>query len=287
MLDEYTRAFSRYLRTGTVGALSDFCTEGADLSRLRVYRNGFLKACIEALRASYPSVERLLGGERFTVLARPYVEAHPPRTASLVEYGEGFPLFIEATRETHGLDCLASCAALDRAWTEVYFSEDYRTGDAPPGGACDGVGSPLNPDGPLAPEMQPASGSDSAGAAASSGGLFSDADALMNLRGRLAPWARLVSLDYQVLEMWTQLRQESLEQRTEVRHASQRVLIWRSGAEMLYRVLTLPEHVFIAGVAAGRSCGEAAGASLEVDPEFDLVATFASLLHHHMLTFEY
>ena len=50
MLDAYADAFSRYLRTGTVGALSGFCAEGDDLGRLRVYRNGFLKACIDALR---------------------------------------------------------------------------------------------------------------------------------------------------------------------------------------------------------------------------------------------
>ena len=65
------------------------------------------------------------------------------------------------------------------------------------------------------------------------------------------------------------------------------MLIWRSGTEMLFRDLTLPEHAFIAGVAAGKPCGEAASAALEIDAEFDLVAAFASLLHHHMLSFEH
>ena len=113
MLDEYTGAFSRYLRTGTVGALSGFLAEDADPARLRVYRNGFLKACIEALRASYPSVERLVGEERFPALARPYVDAHPPRAASLVEYGERFPKFVEDTVDTHRLAYLAAFARLE------------------------------------------------------------------------------------------------------------------------------------------------------------------------------
>ena len=260
MLDEYTDAFSLYLRTGTVGALAGFCAKDAELGRLRVYRNGFLRACIDALRANYPSVERVTGEERFAALARPFVEANPPGTASLVEYGEGFPQHVRDTREVRGLDWLASFAALDRAWTEVYFAEDDDIEAAPPGrdsGALPGPGVP------------------------------SDAEALMNLRGRLSPRVRLVSLDYRVLATWRRLREGEPGPRAEDRHAPQRVLVWRSGAEVLHRDLAVPEHAFIAGVAAGRTCGEAAGSALDLDAEFDLVATFASLLHYRMLSLEH
>lgn len=259
MLDEYTGAFSLYLRTGTVGALAGFCAKDAELGRLRVYRNGFLRACIDALRANYPSVERVTGEERFAALARPFVEANPPGTASLVEYGEGFPQHVRDTRKMHGLDWLESFAALDRAWTEVYFAED-EVEAAPHGrdsGALPGSGVP------------------------------SDAEALMNLRGRLSPRVRLVSLDHCVLDAWRRIREGEPGPRVEIRHARRQVLVWRSGAEMLYRDLAVPEHAFIAGVAAGRTCGEAAGSALDLDAEFDLVATFASLLHHRMLSFEH
>ena len=203
------------------------------------------------MRANYPSVDGLVGEARFPALARPYVEAHPPRTASLVEYGESFAQHVRDTRDVHGLDWLASFAALDRAWTEVYFSED----------------------GPR--EVAPR------------GSISGDAEALMNLRGRLSPWVRLVWVDYRVLDVWSRLRRGGFERRVEIQPAPQRVLIWRAGAETLYRDLTLPEHTFIAGVAAGQPCGEAAGAALEIDKAFDLVAAFASLLHHHMLSFEH
>ena len=251
MLDEYTTAFARYLRTGTVGGLPDFCAEGADPTRLRIYRNGFVKACVEALRASYPSVDRLVGKEGFQALARPYVEAYPPHVASLVEYGEDFPRFIEDTRETHRLDSLGSFATLDRAWSEVCFAEDA----------------------PAATEA--------IGPAGASG----DAEALMVLRGRLAPWVRLVSLDHCALHAWSRLRQGGPGQRIEVRRAPQQVLIWRRDAEILYRAPDPPEYTFIARIAAGRPCGEAAGAAVEAGAEFDLVATFASLLHHRILSF--
>ena len=325
MLDEYTAAFARYLRTGAVGALSGFCAGDADLSRLRVYRNGFLKACIEALRASYPSVERLVGEERFPALARPYVEAHPPRAAGLVEYGEDFPRFIEDARDAHRLDWLASFAALDRAWSEVCFAEDPDPGGGaaetvPAGGVPgDDAGAHAGPDrrpartgkprsrrqgsggqarrpartGKPAPAPEPG-GPGSPGVPGTPGtpgpaadpGLPAGAEALMNLRGRLSPWVRLVSLEYRALHAWSELRRGGrLGPGTEVRRMPQQVLIWRSGAGMLYRDLAPPEHAFFAGVAAGRPCGEAAGAALDVDPAFDPVAAFASLLHHRMLAF--
>ena len=109
----------------------------------------------------------------------------------------------------------------------------------------------------------------------------------MNLRGRLSPRVRLVSLDHCALDAWRRIREGGSGPRVEIRRAPQQVLVWRSGAEMLYRDLAVPEHAFIAGVAAGRTCGEAAGSALDLDAEFDLVAAFASLLHHRMLSFEH
>jgi len=389
LLDAYADAFARYLRTGTVGALSGFCAEGADLGRLRIYRNGFLKACVDALRANYPSVERLVGEARFPALARPFVEVHPPRVASLVEYGSGFPQHLRVTRDMHGLDWLASFAALDRAWTEVCFAADddievkpYRgdsvvlpgsggriaanaqpashlTGpntSAPGGDGLDSARTPSDSSGwpiaaerlvsdptdlPIAAERSASDPTDLPIAAersasdptdlpitaeravsdptdlpvaaeqsasdpigwpiaaeraasdptgsptpVSTDGVPGDAEALMNLRGRLSPWVRLVSLEHCVLDAWRRIREGEPGTEAEFRTGPRQVLVWRSGGEVLYRGLTVPEHTFIAGIAAGHPCGEAAGAALELDVDFDLVATFASLLHHRMLCFE-
>ena len=319
MLDAYADAFSRYLRTGTVGALSGFCAEGADLGRLRVYRNGFLKACIDALRANYPSVERLIGETRFPALARPFVEAHPPRVASLVEYGADFPQHIRAMRDLHGLDWLASFAALDRAWTEVCFAPDddieatpHRSDSsvlpgaggrsaanaypashlagpndsAPDGDGLDNARTSSDSSGLSIATEQSVPDSTGSPTPASTDGVPDDAETLMNLRGHLSPWVRLVSLEHCVLDAWRQLREGAPGVEAGFRPVPRQVLVWRSGGEVLYRDLAAPEHAFIANIAAGRTCAEAAGAALDLDAEFDLVATFASLLHHRMLSFE-
>ena len=253
MLDEYTDAFSDYLRTGAVDSLAGFCAGDADLRRLGVYRNGFLKACGEALRANYPTVDRLVGADRFPALVRPYVEANPPRSADLAEYGEHFARYIEETCVQHQLGYLSSFAVLDRAWSEVYFAADEPEGTATtaPPDRCSG-----------------------------------DTEALTGLRGRLAPWVRLVSLDHVALDAWSRLREGALDERTEVSRAPQVVLIWRDGADVRFRELSHPEHRFIGDFAAGRTCGEAAGAALGLDPEFDLARSFASLLQYRMLAFD-
>lgn len=298
MLDEYTGAFARYLRTGTVGTLSDFCAEDADLARLRVYRNGFLKACIDALRANYPSVERVTGEERFAALARHFVEANPPGAASLVEYGERFPQHIRDTREVHGLDWLASFAALDRTWTEVCFAEDAQvpvpaSGTVLSGGGSAGAGTPAKSGRhPASPEGRPAPKSNGSGDGGPAGGLPTeglpaDPETVMNLRGRLSPWVRMVSLDYRVLDAWSELRREGSGWRAEIRSVPQQVLIWRDTGQVLYRDLAGPEHRFLACIAAGQSCGDAAGEALRVDAGFDLAGNFASLLHHRILAFEH
>lgn len=301
MLEEYTGAFSRYLRTGTVGALSGFLAGNADPARLRVYRNGFLKACIEALRANYPSVERVVGEERFPALARPYVDAHPPRTANLAEYGERFPKFVEDASDTHRLAYLAAFARLDRAWSEVFFAEDAQVPAAAEravlsGGVSADAGTPATsdrrpapPEGRSAPGQKPNGSGDGVPAdGLPAGGLpAADPETVMDLRARLSPRARMVSLDCRALDAWSELRREGLKRRTEIRPLPQQVLVWRDTGQVLYRDLAPPEHRFLARVAAGRSCGDAAGEALRIDAGFDLAGTFASLLHHRILSFEH
>lgn len=248
MLDAYVDAFSRYLRGGDVGALADFCDDDAELAFLRVYRNGFLRTCTEALASSYPTVSRLVGEECFRTLALRYVELHPPCTASLAAYGESFPRFVEDEHDQHRLDYLPAFAMLDRAWTEVYFAEDAQAPD---------------------PNALTA--------------MAGDAEAIPALRFSLAPTVRRLSLAFAALDAWARLRRGDLRQRVEVPRTAEHVLVWRSDGDVSYRLLSAAEHAFVALIAAGRPCGEAAEAALEVDPAFDVAATFASLLHERML----
>lgn len=253
MLDAYYDAFSHYLRSGDSRALADYCHGDAELAFLGVYRNGYLKACADVLRSSYPSVAHLVGETCFTALAHRYVDSHPPRAANLVSYGEHFAQLVEDMRAVHGLAYLASVAKLDRAWSEVYFAEDVDPAQTPDANALAGM----------------------------------TADAVMKLRCRLAPWARLVSVEFSTLDAWVHLRRGELQMQFEVRRKTQHVLIWRRLSDITFRALGDPEHAFMAGIAAGRACADAGLAAVDLDTHFDVAAGFASLLHEHLLMLEH
>src|SRR2546425_7693127 len=66
----------------------------AAAERLRIYRNTCRSTLIEALRLTYPAVERLVGRDFFDMAAAPYAGTHPPQSGYLNEYGGEFPGFL-------------------------------------------------------------------------------------------------------------------------------------------------------------------------------------------------
>jgi len=249
LLDGYFDAFTDFLDAGRRSSLARYLDDGAEVGFLDVYRNGFLRSCTEVLRASYPSVAQLVGDACFKTLARRHVDAHPPRGASLAEYGESFADVIEATHDLHGLAYLGCIARLDRAWTEVYFAADDE------GAEPDAVAA------------------------------LSE-DAITRQGAELAPRVRLLALEFSALDAWTRLRKGVLRTQASIARAPQNALVWRRGAEIAYRALDVEEHAFIAGIAAGLPIADAAADAFERNPEFDLSAAFASLLAEHMLVLD-
>jgi len=89
-----------------------------------VYRNTVMKGCIDALRANYPSVARLVGEEWFRAAAAIYARANLPRHPTLADYGADFAGFLAAFAPAAELSYLAGVARLDRFWTEAHAARD-------------------------------------------------------------------------------------------------------------------------------------------------------------------
>lgn len=87
-----------------------------------VYRNTVIKACVDALQANYPAVNRLVGDEWMRAAAAVYARKCPPSLPMLLEYGADFADFIDAFEPAAGLPYLAGVARLDRLWTEAHVS---------------------------------------------------------------------------------------------------------------------------------------------------------------------
>lgn len=99
-------------------------------SRFDVYRNNVVLSLINALAARYPAVRRMLWEETFNAVARAYILVAPPRSPVLLEYGQGFPVFLRSFGEGAARDYVADVAELESARVRAYHA-----GDATPIGA--------------------------------------------------------------------------------------------------------------------------------------------------------
>ena len=89
-----------------------------------VYRNTSARGAVEALRATYATVNELLGENGFTHVALQYRQAEPPTAPVLSDYGSGFARFLARQPWTGELPYLADVARLDWLWLESLLSAD-------------------------------------------------------------------------------------------------------------------------------------------------------------------
>jgi hypothetical protein len=114
------RCFSRKLleRSGSA-------PEGLIRSRrFQVYRNTMFASLIDALRARYPVIEKLVGEEFFKAAVGLYIEAEAPRSPVLTEYGEGFSSFLAGFEPARGLPYLADVARIEWLRHRAYDAAD-------------------------------------------------------------------------------------------------------------------------------------------------------------------
>jgi hypothetical protein len=98
-----------------------------------VYRNTSARGAVEALRASYPTVDALLGADMFTEVALDFRRGTPPASPVLSAYGAGFPAFLARQPWTSELPYLADVARLDWLWLESLLAAAADTMPITPG----------------------------------------------------------------------------------------------------------------------------------------------------------
>ena len=133
--------------------------------RFAVYRNKVASSLIDALKAGFPTLVKLLGEEFFAAMALVFLRAHPPRSRILMLYGDELPGFLEGFQPVAHLGFLADIARVEQALRESYHAADS---------------NPL----PEA-EFQRLLGQD-----------------IASLRLRLAPSLRLVRSRWPILQIW-------------------------------------------------------------------------------------
>lgn len=206
-----------------------------------VYRNTVLKACIDALQANYPAVNRLVGDEWMRAAAAVYARNTLPGLPMLLDYGADFAGFLERFEPAAELPYLPGVARLDRCWTEAHVAA---TGD------------------PLVPATI---------------ARFADGN-FYRLHLQVHAAARWVwCAEAPAYSIWSRNRGDANDD-NEIDWRPEGALLTRPRDAVTWRALDQAGCVFLDTCAAGGTVADAAQAALDIDGALDLSRLIAVLL---------
>jgi Putative DNA-binding domain len=208
--------------------------------RYAVYRNNVTVSLIAALEANFPAIERLVGVEFFTAMARAYVREHPPKSRLMAEYGASFPGFLEGFEPVAKYAYMADVARLERLWLDAYHEADA----APLEGAALAA---------LAP------------------------DALFGTRFAAHPAARLFASPFSAVSIMTANRRGGDVLRI-VPCNGEFGLITRPLLDVAVRHISPSTHAFLIALMTGSTLGESIESAMALDPEFNLAVNIQGFL---------
>lgn len=96
----------------------------AAAERLSIYRNTVYVTLTNALRLSFPAVQRLVGAEFFDASAQKFIESELPHGAYLDDYGAGFPDFLARFSPAASVPYLPYVARLEWAVSRGLHAPD-------------------------------------------------------------------------------------------------------------------------------------------------------------------
>jgi hypothetical protein len=99
--------------------------DGSDPARrFAVYRNNVVSSLVDALAATFPVVQELVGEEFFRAMSAVYVRSNPPGLPVLASYGHSFADFVEEFEPARNVPYLADVARLEYARMASFHSAD-------------------------------------------------------------------------------------------------------------------------------------------------------------------
>lgn len=200
--------------------------------RFNVYRNNVVASLIEALRTSFPVVERLVGEEFFKATARAYIDREPPKSPLMFQYGETFGDFLDAFPPAASVPYLGDVARLEFARLTAYHAAD---------------------EAPIAIDRLSALPQDQLG------------EAKFQLHSSLT----LLASHWPVFSLWAASADQSLGEDVNL-NVSEAVIVVRPQYDVDTRRLPAGGHSFIKALSDGASLGEAAGLAAKATEHFDL-----------------
>ncbi len=204
----------------------------APVRRFNVYRNNVAVSLTDALEATFPAVLSLVGRTFFRTAGREFVHTSPPRSPVLIDYGAGFPDFLDTFAPAQSVPYLGDVARLEWAWNRAYHAREA----AP--AAIDVLGA-------IAPEK-------------TGGTTFT-----------FHPSARLLRSRFPVVSLWAANTERGRHEDVDLDRAED-ALVVRPDADVVVRLLPAGGLDFIAALAQGATLAAAAEVAAGEVPGFDL-----------------
>jgi hypothetical protein len=236
-LREVQRGFVAATVFGDTGALAGLGIVAGALdpaARIAIYRNNALGNYRKALAATYPVLQRLVGGRFFTAAIDAFVRAHPSPRGDVNRYGGELARFLAAYPPARELPYLPDVARLEWAIDQANIAAD-------------------------APSFDPAAIRDV------------PENAFGGLRFVLHPSAQFVVSAYPIFHIW-QLNQPGhvMDDRVDLGEGGDALLVRRASDGVVIERLMAGEHAFLAALAGKRSLNDATERASVIEPSFDL-----------------
>lgn len=240
-LHRFQDGFARALASVTTAQAAPDIARLIDQPGFSVYRNTVIKGCIDALRANYPAVERLVGEEWMRAAAAIYACSELPSHPTLLDYGAEFAEFLRTFAPAAELPYLVGVAQLDRFWSEAHVAPD---------------------EAPLAP-------TDLA---------QQDLQRVILRPHASARWKWFDQLP--IFTIWQRNRSAAFDHDAapEILWRGEGALITRPSGTVQSMALSAGGCALLDACAEGQPLGDAAQVALDADPAIDLTQSMASLL---------
>lgn len=98
--------------------------DARDIERFAVYRASYQVNLGQALRDTYPVVNRLVGEDYFGQVARAYLRTYPSRSGDIHEFGADFATFLAARDSAEDLSYLTDVARLEWLAHQAFHAAD-------------------------------------------------------------------------------------------------------------------------------------------------------------------
>lgn len=215
------------------------CGGRASARRMSIYRNNVSSSLSRCLAARFTAVERLVGEEFFAAMARVFIEAHPPISPALLDYGEDFIEFLAAFPPVASLPYLPNVARLEWLIARAYHAADTAPAD---------------------PARLAALGDDALGA-----------------RLVLHPSVGSVISRYPVLSIWETNARDLTVRPIDASAVGEAALIVRTHFDVAVKKIDTPTYAFVAALAALHPLEVAAELAVEIDAAFNVQAAMQLL----------